>query len=102
MPQMGTRPVQGCPADVAVPTIAALPLRFAICRSTENDPLGGRVVREPRNTCVPLSVMRTAQLWPDLLLSTSNSTSRRPSSGLAFSFHVAPDEQEPRFTIPSS
>lgn len=73
-------------ALVAVAEITSTPARFAVLFSTENEPLRPLVTRVPDQTFSPLSVIATDQRWPFRLASTSNSTSRRPSSALAFSF----------------
>ena len=89
-------------ALVALARMVSAPARLAMRRSTSNEPLGGWVVRLPANTCTPLSVIRTDQVWPLRFESTSNSTSRRPSSGLALSFQSEAPVQEPRrMTSPS-
>ena len=51
-------------ALVALARMVSVPARLAMRRSTSNEPLGGWVVRLPANTCTPLSVIRTDQVWP--------------------------------------
>jgi hypothetical protein len=46
------------------------------------------VTRKPEKNRSPLWNSRTLQVWPTLLLSTSNCTSILPFSGLSLSFHV--------------
>ncbi len=70
------------------------PARFAVRRSTSNEPEGAVVVAVVLTTRVPLSVMTTCQVWPTTFWSTSNSTrcGRRP---LALSFQVLDIEHCP-------
>ena len=62
---------------------------------TSNDPLGGCVTRVPLKNTMPLSFSETFHVSPLTFWSTSNSTSIRPLSVLAFSFHVLAAEQSP-------
>src|SRR5699024_5094081 len=96
-PQMLSVPWQVCPVRtvVAVPTIVSVPAGLAVRRSTENEPLGARVVAVPWANAVPLRRSVQFQFWPLRFVSTSNSTSRRPSSGLAFRFQSAAPLQPP-------
>ena len=68
--------------------------RSAIRRLTENDPLGGRVMRTPRKTTTPFRLITTFQRRPLRFWSTSNSVSTRPSSCLALSFQFAPEPEQ--------
>src|SRR6478609_2545920 len=73
----------------------SVPARFAIFRSTSNEPLGACVVREPVKARLPLSAIATDQCWPLRFESISTSTSTRPSSCLALSFQTVAEEQWP-------
>ena len=72
------------------------------CARRSNEPLRPPVVAEPFAATEPLSLIFQFQLWPDWLLSTSPSTSRRPSSVLTLSFQSAPPEQLPVLMTRSS
>ena len=74
----------------AVATMRSRPAALAIRRLTENDPLGGRVMRAPRKTTTPFRLITTFQRRPLRFWSTSNSVSTRPSSCFALSFQFAP------------
>ena len=95
-------PVQTSPVCFARKTTVSVPARLAILRSTLNEPLRPPVVAEPFAATEPLSLIFQFQLWPDWLLSTSPSTSRRPSSVLTLSFQSAPPEQLPVLMTRSS
>ena len=79
-------PVQTSPERFARKTTVSVPAWSVILRSTLNEPLRPPVVAEPFAATEPLSLIFQFQLWPDWLLSTSPSTSRRPSSVLTLSF----------------
>ena len=64
---------------VARTVILSRPDLLTIRFSTENDPLGATVVRVPLHAVTPLSTSLTDQTWPLRLVSTSASTSIRPS-----------------------
>jgi len=95
--QKATVPLQTSPAYVARNVIESVPARSAIWRSTLNEPLRPPVVDVPEEALAPLSTIFQCQAWPAALLSTSPSTSMRPSSDLAFTFHRAPSVQLPVF-----
>jgi hypothetical protein len=78
------------------------PAGLRIRRLISEEPLGGPVIRAPRNTTTPLRVSTTFHRRPEMFWSTSNSTSIRPSSCLAFSFQLAPLEHLPVLITPGS
>ena len=88
-------PLHVWPAYDAFQTILSVPALSAILRSTENEPLRPPVVDEPLAATAPLSLIFQAQLWPEVLLSTSPSTSSFPSSALTLSFQLAVPEHSP-------
>src|SRR3954451_11731243 len=73
----------------------SLPLPSVIRRSTLNEPLGALVVACVMTAVAPLRRMTTRQVTPLRFWSTSNSASRRPSSGLAFRLALEPPVQLP-------
>src|SRR6476469_7245469 len=87
------------PRHVAAPRVAValtlVPAAPAIRGSKENEPLGAWVVRVARAATAPLRRRVTCQVAPARFWSTSNSVSRRPSSGLTLSFQVLPSLQRP-------
>ena len=88
--QKRTVPRQTCwvPARRAVKTKVSVPARLASTRRTSKEPLGATVLRWPCATIGPLCRIDQYHFWPLRLLSTSPSTSMRPSSGLALTFQV--------------
>ena len=85
-----------------MPLIRSVPGWLSIRFSTENDPLGAFVRAEPRKATLPLSLIRTFQRTPFLFWSTSNSTSRRPSSGLTLIVAVLEPLHLPAFLTSAS
>src|SRR5690242_6807001 len=95
-------PEQTWPLRVARNVMSRLPGLLAILRSTLNEPLRPPVVAVLLEATDPLSLIFQLQVWPERLLSTSPSTSRRPSSRFTFSFQRAPSEQLPVLMTRSS
>ncbi len=78
-----------------------MPAWLPTSRRTSNEPLGAFVVRVPLAAVEPSWTSRQRQVWPTWLLSTSPSTSSRPSSGPTLTFQSVAPEQEPRRTTSS-
>ena len=77
------------------------PRESTVTRRTSKEPLGPPVVRVPLADSEPSCTSRQRQVWPMRLLSTSPSTSSRPSSGPTLIFQSVEPEQEPRRTVSS-
>jgi hypothetical protein len=75
--------------------IVSVPEVFTIRRASSKEPLGAVVVALAVATRTPSSVTRTDQVCPTRLESTSYSTSMRPLSALALTFHVDAIEHLP-------
>src|SRR3954451_16373810 len=97
-PQNAIDPVHTSPLCEARKVTLSVPAWLGILRSTLNEPLRPPVVDEPDAATLPLSLIFQLHVWPELLLSTSPSASRRPSSFLTLSFQREPSVQDPVFT----
>src|SRR3954466_2171938 len=87
---------------VARAEILSLPLPFVSRRLTVKEPLGAVVLALVLTATLPLRRVVTFQVTPFLFWSTSNSVSRRPSSGLTLSFVLDDLVQLPATCLPLS
>ena len=79
----------------ALKLIASAPAALATNRRASNEPLGALVVDTPRATRWPSSSIFQLQVCPLTFVSTSASTSIRPSSALALILTAEPAVQLP-------